>query len=178
MCVSFLDSSSTLFQRGFPPQARAEVVQHAAAEVALHFIVDLHDERRLRRRWRRRRGLSFHTHGVALFRPNAREPCDLVFDPPHPRLPFWLLIVRRFPIAEVVPVYVCLFPSCFWTCPTSAPTLQSALSRYSAISTLFEIRNSSSKSLFGDAAVCPTAPHSRCGRPRQRERERESRREN
>ena len=84
------------------------------------------------------------------------------------------MVVRRFSIAEVMPVYVRLFPSCFWTCPTSAPTLQSALSRYSAISTLFEIRNSSSKSPFGDATVCPTAPHTRD----QRERERESRREN
>ena len=52
------------------------------------------------------------------------------------------MVVRRFSIAEVVPVYVCLSPSCFWTCPTSAPTLQSALSRYSAISTLSEIRDS------------------------------------
>ena len=87
------------------------------------------------------------------------------------------MVVRRFSIAEVVPVYVRLSPSCFWTCPTSAPTLQSAPSRYWAISTL-------SISKFQLQIIClvtrlfaPQRP-TQDAEDRDRARERESRREN
>ena len=51
------------------------------------------------------------------------------------------MVVRRFSIAEVVPVYVCLSPSCFWLCPTSAPTRNplSAVTRRFLLSSKSEI---------------------------------------
>ena len=71
------------------------------------------------------------------------------------------MVVRRFSIAEVLPVYVPLSPSCFWLCPTSAPTRNplSAVTRRFLLSSKSEIP--AQNRLFGCSGWCPRAPHER-----------------
>ena len=81
----------------------------------------------------------------------------------------WLFVGSRSPRW-----YLFMFafsPSCFWTCPTSAPTLQSAPSRYWAISTLFEIRNSAPNHCLVTRLFAPQRP-TQDAEDRERERER------
>ena len=74
------------------------------------------------------------------------------------------MVVRRFSIAEVLPVYVPLSPSCFWLCPTSAPTRNplSAVTRRFLVSSKFVTPGSKSEWM--------SAPH----KMRRPEREKQS----